>query len=73
MRPLRLLRLLRSLRLLKLLMPRNHSVCKVHAVFYYSRPTRLLKSLRPVMFSCLMRSLRPLKFSEPLVVLKSMM
>ena len=33
LRPLRLLRLLRSLRPLRILMPRNHSVCKVHAVF----------------------------------------
>ena len=33
MRPLRLLRLLRSLRPLGFLLPGNHSVCKVHAVF----------------------------------------
>ena len=33
LRPLKLLRLLRSLRPLRFLMPRNHSVCKVHAVF----------------------------------------
>jgi hypothetical protein len=31
-----------------------------------------LRSLRPVMLSCLLRSLRPLKFSEPLRVLKWM-
>ena len=33
LRPLRLLRLLRSLRPLWFLIPSNHSVCKVYAVF----------------------------------------
>ena len=33
LRPLRLLRLLRSLRPLRFLMPGNHSVCKMQAVF----------------------------------------
>ena len=35
LRSLKLLRLLRSLRQLKFLMPGNHSVCKVHAVFSF--------------------------------------
>ena len=35
LRPLRLLRLLRSLRPLRFFMPRNHSVCKVHAVLSF--------------------------------------
>jgi hypothetical protein len=35
LKPLRLLRLLRSLRLLRFLMPGNHSVCKVQAVFFF--------------------------------------
>ena len=34
-RSLRSLRLLRSLRPLRFLMPGNHSVCKVHAVFLF--------------------------------------
>ena len=35
LRPLRLLRLLRSLRPLRFFMPRNHSVCKVHAILSF--------------------------------------
>jgi hypothetical protein len=35
LRPLGLLRLLRSLRPLRFLMPGNHSVCKVHAIFLF--------------------------------------
>ena len=44
----------------------NHSLCKVQAGFDFLRPKRLLRSLRPVILSCLLRSLRPLRFSEPL-------
>ena len=36
------------------------------AVFDFLRPKRLLRSLRPVRLSCLLRFLRPLMFSEPL-------
>ena len=37
LRPLRLLRLLRSLRPLRFLMPGNHSLCKVIAVFFEAK------------------------------------
>ena len=36
------------------------------AVFDFLRPKKLLRSLRPVRLSCLLRFLRPLMFSEPL-------
>ena len=51
----------------------NHPVIKVQAAVDFLRPKRLLRSLRLVMLSCLLRSWRPLKFSESLVVLKSIM
>ena len=46
----------------------NHPVIKVQAAFDFLRPKRLLRSLRPVMLSCLLRSLGPLRFSKPLKV-----
>ena len=46
----------------------NHPVIKVQAAFDILRPKRLLRSLRPVMLSCLLRSLGPLRFSKPLKV-----
>ena len=72
LRSLRLLRLLRSLRPLRFLMPGNHSVCQVHAVFFnFLRPKRLLRSLSPLRLSWLLRSFRPLSFSELTRALKS--
>ena len=43
--------------------------CKQFLIFL--RPKRLLRSLRPVMLLCLLRSLGPLRFSKPLKSLKS--
>ena len=44
----------------------NHPVIKVQAAFDLLRPMRLLRQWRSVMLSCLLRSLRPLKFSKSL-------
>ena len=49
----------------------NHPVIKVQAAFDFLRPKRLLRSLRPVMLSCLLRLLRSLRFSKPLKPFKS--
>mgnify|MGYP001160299624 CR=1 FL=1 len=55
-RPLRLLRLLRSLRPLRFLIPGKSLSSEEHALFYYQRPKRPLRSLRSVMLSCLLGS-----------------
>jgi hypothetical protein len=62
------LRLLSSLRLLRFLMPGNHSVCKVHAVFSFLEAKEAVEVIEA---SDVIMSVRPLKFSEPLRVLKS--
>ena len=49
----------------------NHPVTKVQAAFDFLRPKRLLRSLRPVMLSCLLRSLRPLRCSKSLKSISS--
>ena len=67
LRPLRSLRLLRSLRQLRFVMAWKITQ---QAAFDFLRPKRLLRSLRPVILSCLLRSWRPLGLSIPLKSLK---
>ena len=71
MRPLRLARLLRSLRPLRFLMPGKHSLWKLQAIFLFLEATKAVEVIEVSDGIMSIEAIGPLKFLEPLRVLKS--